>query len=228
MAELLAAVNSGNLAEVNQLLAAGADPNTSDREHTTPLILAVRRNHLNILQALLQYHADPNLLNYKNMTPLSIAVSMNRIDMVRLLLDAGADPNIPLRDSGGNLYWAAVFRLSEIVKLLLPKMNLKNLEDVAIQARAAKFTPEINQLILNYISNVMDRRRFNKLVGAIPVPLKNNAEPKYGTFNKTDPGLLSTIIGPFLGPKTGGRRRKRNTKKRVNRRRAAKSHKRRA
>jgi ankyrin repeat protein len=233
MAELLAAVNSGNLAEVNQLLAAGADPNTRDRNLNTPLILAVRRNNINILQALLQHRADPNLVNDMNFTPLVIAVRFNHINMVRLLLDAGADPNIlprlgPLTQS--TLHTAAADRNSiELVELLLPKMNLENLEAVAIRARNAEFTPEINELILNYTKTVMDRRRFNKLIGATPVQLQNNPDAKYGIFNKTDPGLLSTIIGPFIGPKIGGRRRRhRKTKKRTSRRRAAKSHKRRA
>ncbi len=233
MAELLAAVNSGNLAEVNQLLAAGADPNTRDRNLNTPLILAVRGNSINILQALLQHRADPNLANDINFTPLFIAVRFNHINMARLLLDAGADPNIlprlgPLTQS--TLHSAAELNRIELVELLLPKMNLENLEAVAIRARNAEFTPQINQLVLNYTKNVMDRRRFNKLIGATPVQLKNNADPNYGIFNKTDSGLLSTIIGPFVGPKIGGRRRRhhhRKTKKRASHRHK-RTHKRRA
>lgn len=93
------AVRSGDVAEVRQRLARGADPNAPEGFNDwTPLLHAVHKNQLGSVEALLDGHADPNRA-VNGMTPLMMAAGYGYTPIVRLLLARGADPR--LRDLDG-------------------------------------------------------------------------------------------------------------------------------
>ncbi|HEX7191738.1 MAG TPA: ankyrin repeat domain-containing protein, partial [Thermoanaerobaculia bacterium] len=99
MSSLIGAVRDGNVTEVRQLLARGADPNAPEGVNDwTPLMHAVHKNQLGSVAALLDGHADPNRA-VNGGTPLMMAAGYGYTPIVRLLLARGADPHI--RDLDG-------------------------------------------------------------------------------------------------------------------------------
>ena len=95
----IGAVRSGNVAEVRQMLAQGADPNAPEGANDwTPLMHAIHKNQIGSVAALLDGHADPNRA-VNGETPLMMAAGYGYTPIVRLLLARGADPRI--RDLDG-------------------------------------------------------------------------------------------------------------------------------
>ena len=112
-AELIAATQRRDAAQVQVLLARGADPTVQTRKRSAvhdgshaivrllldaganvnarrclPLILAVDAGHLSMVQLLLERGADPN----DNGEPYRLAQHTRRDDIVRALLESGATP----------------------------------------------------------------------------------------------------------------------------------------
>lgn len=84
------------IAEMQRLLAEGADPNELDATGGTPLIWAVQGEDasLQVVRVLLAAGADVNARGSRNETALLRAVSSDApLDVVQELLLAGADPN---------------------------------------------------------------------------------------------------------------------------------------
>ncbi len=96
--ELVGAVDLGDLQAVQELLAAGADPNEG-ADGLPPLYLAImssKENRRAIILELLDAGADPNFVRVygdHRTTVLGIATGQDELDLVRELLAAGADPN---------------------------------------------------------------------------------------------------------------------------------------
>jgi ankyrin repeat protein len=89
--KLLAAAVKGNGEEVARLLAAGANPNTSqNRDQTTPLCLTVVNGRLEATRLRLDGGADPNRSTSNGFTPLMIAAANSHLEILRLLLGRGA------------------------------------------------------------------------------------------------------------------------------------------
>lgn len=89
---LVDAAKAGDLAAVERLLAAGADPDQHDRHRNTALIFAARDGRLEIARALVAAGASVNWVDDEFVTPLILAVHKNHPALARLLLEAGADP----------------------------------------------------------------------------------------------------------------------------------------
>lgn len=94
------AVRRCSVAELNLLLALGADVRECDEKGDTPLLLAARYGRVEAARLLLASGADPNTCNQEEETPLHLAVRGNDAEMVELLLAAGAQPDAA--DSGGH------------------------------------------------------------------------------------------------------------------------------
>ena len=96
--ELVGAVDLGDLQAVQELLAAGADPNEG-ADGLPPLYLAImssKENRRAIILELLDAGADPNFVRVygdHRTTVLGIATGQDELDLVQELLAAGADPN---------------------------------------------------------------------------------------------------------------------------------------
>ena len=101
------------------LLAAGADPNSTNASGRVPLHLAVERNNPAIVTALLKAGAKPNARDKDGWTPLHHAAAKNQPATARALLAGGADP-MTLSELGGTpLHEAAASGGAEMVRLLL-------------------------------------------------------------------------------------------------------------
>lgn len=117
--QLIDAIAQKNLSRVKELLAAGADPNLSDRdensrkglksllEHSDPdtilsmgykfgrtaLMAAAASGYHEIMAQLLQAGADPNYKDAVDCTALALAVKNSNLKAVEVLVRAGADVN---------------------------------------------------------------------------------------------------------------------------------------
>jgi ankyrin repeat protein len=215
---------------VKKLVDAGANPNIQDNEGNTALrFVAESEEAEDFIEALLANGADPNIPDDEGNTPLMIAAANYVTYTVELLLTFGADPNMQNNEGETAIYSAAILDNIDIVRLLLPVSNIQTLQITGAGnktmielAKENAFSPEINTLILKPYKQ---RQVFNKIAGIEPGYEGKNI----GTLKTIPQNVLKYVVGPMVGPKNGGRRhRHRKTKKRASRRRAAKSHKRRA
>lgn len=89
--------NPYTLAELNTIIAQGANVNTAVNKGTTALMRAAAYGNLDALKALLQAGADVNTKsNIHRYTALESAISYDRTAAVQLLIDAGANPTSAL------------------------------------------------------------------------------------------------------------------------------------
>jgi len=101
-AELFQAIRAGESAEVQRLLATGAQLDVSD-DYGTPLHHAARAGETEIVELLLQAGADVRATNMYGGTPLIPACERAHLDTVRVLIAAGS----PL-DHVNRLGWTAL------------------------------------------------------------------------------------------------------------------------
>ncbi|MDZ4657091.1 MAG: ankyrin repeat domain-containing protein [Bythopirellula sp.] len=83
---LTAAVESGSLTSVKELLKAGAEINVRDEDGGTPLMIAAACGHVDIVKELLQRGANPKLKDESANTALFLATDKNHIEVCELLM----------------------------------------------------------------------------------------------------------------------------------------------
>ena len=88
--EFIAAIESGDVAQVKQLLDAGADPNEGSATSPAPLAVAAIAGHEAVINVLLAHGARIDLANRNGQTPIIFAIEAGNVDIVRLLLAKGA------------------------------------------------------------------------------------------------------------------------------------------
>jgi ankyrin repeat protein len=102
--ELMAAAHAGDLAQVQRLLAAGADVNARDENGWSPLMQAcynaeLKHGHADIVQALIDAGADIEAPIGYGVRPLMLAAGYGETAVVEALLKAGAD--VLAKNEGG-------------------------------------------------------------------------------------------------------------------------------
>lgn len=91
---LIRAARSGDVKQVQALLAQGANANASDRDGTTALMFAAQQGYTEIVKVLCDRGADLNLRRkLYGITALMLAAANHRVDALELLLAKGADVN---------------------------------------------------------------------------------------------------------------------------------------
>jgi uncharacterized protein len=123
---LLEAVCENQLAAVELLLNAGAEPNVRSSEGDTPLRACAEVSNVVMASLLLRAGATRTINDWGGLTgctALGIAISRLDLPMMRLLLDAGADPEaidddrqptrdrLPPRAESDSQTWDAAFEL---------------------------------------------------------------------------------------------------------------------
>jgi ankyrin repeat protein len=112
---LMYSARQGALEATRALLEAGADPNLTDPDGATALVLAIINSHYDVAALLAEKGADPNIADKEaRMAALYAAVDMNTVtighgrpnakptgtmsalDLIKVLLAHGADPNARL------------------------------------------------------------------------------------------------------------------------------------
>jgi ankyrin repeat protein len=119
-AGLHAAAATGDVAAIEQLIAAGEKPNLQDSKSRTPLIVAAFRRQHAAAQALLRLGANPNARDNDGFDALTIAVVNNDLDLVKIMIEGGADVRAKIGfDNGSALITAAQLGYVDIVKALI-------------------------------------------------------------------------------------------------------------
>ncbi len=115
------AVETGDIDQVKQAIAEGADVNQEDSAFGTPLFLAASRGHAAIAVLLIENGADVSmedlLLGWR---PLHGAASAGHLDVVEILIEHGADVNAANRLTGQMpIHYAAASAHFDVVELLI-------------------------------------------------------------------------------------------------------------
>jgi ankyrin repeat protein/predicted Ser/Thr protein kinase len=119
---LLQAVAGGNVMAVKSLLAKGANVNESDREGTSPLMLASERNApAPMVEALLAAGAQVDAVDAQGRSSLYRASVAGEVDAMRILLDHQANVNLRAKDFSTPLLEAVTHGRLEAARLLIER-----------------------------------------------------------------------------------------------------------
>ena len=134
---LIQAVEDSNLAEVQLLLAYGADPNDSDMCECTPLGEAVLQGDLAVVEELLWHeNIDLDSCRPKMFALVYLALLMGRGEVVQMLLARSGYPgSLRHRHLETPLYSAVKYKEPDMVRLFV------NRDDVDPNALSGGFTP---------------------------------------------------------------------------------------
>jgi uncharacterized protein len=127
---LLEAIWGQDLAAVNDLLRAGAVPDSTDATGTTALMYAANKGFAGGVNALLDKGADPNKGNKFDITPVFHAVWRGHKGVVKKLVKAGAKLGAPNKQGHTVLFMAASEGQVEMIDFILNKGVKLRREDV--------------------------------------------------------------------------------------------------
>lgn len=118
---LYEAAEAGDPKEVDEIIAAGANPNAAIPGDGSPLIAAARSGILPIVERLVTFGADPNMPVSGDGSPLIMAAAHGHLDVVRYLLDRGAEVDLIVPGDENALMCAAEGGHLRVVELLVKR-----------------------------------------------------------------------------------------------------------
>lgn len=104
----------GDVEQLGQYLMAGVQPNLTNDEGDSLLIMASYHGHEPLVRLLLEHGAHPEMPNAKGQTPLAGVSFKGHIEVARVLVAAGADPTAGTPSA---LEMAKIFERVELVEL---------------------------------------------------------------------------------------------------------------
>jgi ankyrin repeat protein len=121
-----AAIRSGRIEDVRNLLGGGADVDARDRYGQTALMLAAHAGHREIVEALIARRADLNVTAKYGLNALMLALVGGHSEVARILAEAGTDLSVrgtgaPGFDGKTAFDLAAERELRELLPALTPK-----------------------------------------------------------------------------------------------------------
>ncbi|XP_052073142.1 ankyrin repeat, SAM and basic leucine zipper domain-containing protein 1-like isoform X1 [Mytilus californianus] len=125
---------------VTILIGAGADVNSHDRYHMSPLIYAAREGRELIVTKLLGCGANINKQDSRGWSALSWSVSKNHVKVVKVLLDHGADISMKQCDGQTPLDLAVSQQYDELAALLGGEVKRKSNHLEASNIESQKIT----------------------------------------------------------------------------------------
>ena len=134
---LFRAAHEGDVAEIERLVAGGADVDARDAKGRTPVHVAAFASEDEALRALAQAGADMNALEHRAYDVVTIAAVANDPELMSLAIDLGNDPGLVTSPYLGTaLIAAAHLGHTEVVRRLIdagaPLDHINNLHWTAV------------------------------------------------------------------------------------------------
>ncbi|GAA2293066.1 ankyrin repeat domain-containing protein [Streptomyces kunmingensis] len=121
---LFDAATAGDADAVRAALAAGADVETRDGHHRTPLLLAALHDHVAAAEALVAAGADPDAQDERDDSPWLVTGVTGSVAMMRALLPARPDLKVTNRFGGISLIPASERGHVDYVRALLRETDI--------------------------------------------------------------------------------------------------------
>lgn len=119
--EFLARARTGDGKVLELFLLAGMNPDSSDSDGNTAMLLALMNGRADTVRMLLNAGAGVDAVTNTGLTALMVAASKGMVEVVHLLLDKGANVNAAARDGKMPLMFASAGGYAEIAALLIDK-----------------------------------------------------------------------------------------------------------
>lgn len=206
---LVGAVKSADIAAVAGAIAGGADVNTRDPEHLTPLVWACAAGRKDIVEALIDAGADVNGCAALGLTALGYACRTGNLELVRLLTRRGADVDARAESGWSPLFFATLSGSTEIVTELLSRQADPHVRDFSGSTPlmvAADFGREgVAKLLVRAGSeiNVQNEQGASPLILAayrghvnlVKFLLENGADPNIPDRQGRTPLMFASMVG---------------------------------
>ena len=122
---LYEAVLEKRIADAEQLLEEGANPNQKWLDGTTGLHTTAQYGYLDIGQLLVGRGCNVNLPDNYGLTPLHYAAKTNHKDIAEFLLSSGADSNLVDKNGWTPLHYASCYGYDNLAASLATEINVK-------------------------------------------------------------------------------------------------------
>ncbi len=184
------AVRADDLAKVNQLLAAGADPKVANRYGVTPLYLACQNANPAMIERLLKAGADANAVSTEGETALMTVARTGVVEAAKVLLDHGAKVDAREQWHGQTaLMWAVDEQHPAMVKELIAHgADVNAVSDVNHWERQKTAEPRDKWLPLGGLTPLLFAAR-QGCVECAKVLLEGGAK-----INTTDPSGITPVL----------------------------------
>jgi ankyrin repeat protein len=201
------AIKDDNMADLQKLLAKGADPNAREEYSRMPLELAVTRGNLVAAIRLIAAGASPEMA-YEDGTLLHVAAARGDVEMARLLLEKFPDM-AQAQDDGRNtpLHLAAAAGHAEMVTFLIDAgfdPARKNGDNrTALYLAQKKSHPDVIEILEAYHQkNPLPKPVLPRQIEQVAETAAPEAAAKTGWHKLSDERIAHVIFDDAIGYKT--------------------------